>query len=245
MLEKIKYGQKLGDFNEKFVDNLIKLIHEYELLELERQVILEQKKKRLKYFKQGRLFIEDGPEYEWYFNDDSYRINMLYTELKSDLWSIVNGFYQLDRHEKEDIIWSSIWKVYKEYDILYNDLSRLIYRTIKRSCIDMVRTKERVKRGNGEKPIYLDDTRDDKPQIQIECREKAYDTVDMIDWLEQIKPSLSNIEYEYIKLIITEPHFDKIKKVEICKELNISRPSLDKLIKNLKLNNNITELRKN
>ena len=106
----------------------------------------------------------------------------------------------------------------------------------------MVRTKERVKRGNGEKPIYLDDNRDDKPQIQIECKENAYDTVDLLDWLEQIKPTLSNNEYKYIKLMIIEPHSYKMTNVEIGQELNVKEGAIRHIRKHLKSNKHLIAL---
>lgn len=228
MLEKIKYGKKLGDFNEQFVDEWINELHKY---------------KRHKYFRQGRLFIEDTFEYKWFqYESEDEKLMHMYKETKKVCGNKIKGFYQLDEHEKESVLWDSILAVYTKYDVCEYDYLSLIPKTVSNKAIDLVRSKERIKRGGDTEFIYIDEKRDDRKQVQIECTEKSYAKTECIEWLEQIKPTLSNNEYNYLKLIITENHSDEMSKVEICDELHISRPTLDKIIKSLQHNKHLIEL---
>ena len=232
MLEKIKKGKKLGDFND-FIDQFYLWAIECNRM------------RRQHYFKQGRLFLADTFIYQLCkLESEEEKIELFYSKMKAELNYMISRYGDtIDEHDIEGLLYDSINEVIQLIDTNDIENHKALARTyFYNKCMNLIKYRTTKKRGGGEKPIYIDDNRDDKPQIQIECREKAYDTVDILDWLEQIKPTLSTTEYEYIKLIIEENHSDEMTKVEICQELNISRPTLDKLIKNLKSNKHLIAL---
>lgn len=214
MLEKIKYGKKLGDFNEQFVDEWISELHKY---------------KRHMYFKQGRLFLEDTEEFIWYYGvTEDDQIETIYEVYRNDCWTVANSFYQLDKHEKESIIWDSMYIVNKKYNIIVDNFDSLLPTIIQTKCIDLVRSKERLKRGGKDIPKSLDNEDEYEEPGEIDY---GYEEMELKIYIQQMSIHFTKKEYKYLQLIISTPF--RLSNVEAANILGMSEGGIRKLKKSL------------
>ena len=176
--------------------------------------------------------------------DVNSMIKVFYDEMQTEYNYLVTKYEGLlDAHDIEEILFDSIIDVgYFSNTNEIGNFRALARKCLHDNCVDLIRKRKAKKRGGDVKFHYLDDKRDDRKQVQIECVEKAYDTVDFLEWLEQIKPTLSDNEYNYLKLAITENHFDNMSNTEIAKELNVTEGTIRNIKKNLKSNKHLLAL---
>ena len=182
------------------------------------------------------ITLQDLQEYE--SKTDNDKIEYVYSKLKRSCWKVVNKYYQLDNDDKESIILESIYTVVIKYDVSKDNFNNLIYRTIKNNCINLIRRNEAKKRGEG---IQEENINSPIVEPYLNVKDNSYSTVESNLLLEDIRPYLSSNEYEYLKLVIDEPHIFEMSKIEICEVLHISRPTLNSVIRNIKSKSDLLE----
>ena len=174
------------------------------------------------------ITLQDLQEYE--SKTDSDKIEYVYSKLKRSCWKVVNKYYQLDNDDKESIILESIYTVVIKYDVSKDNFNNLIYRTIKNNCINLIRRNEAKKRGEG---IQEENINSPIVEPYLNVKDNSYSIVESKLLLEDIRPYLSSNEYEYLKLVIQEPHFDEMSNIEIANILNITEGGVRYIRKSL------------
>ena len=174
------------------------------------------------------ITLQDLQEYE--SKTDNDKIEYVYSKLKGSCWKVVNKYYQLDNDDKESIILESIYTVVIKYDVSKDNFNNLIYRTIKNNCINLIRRNEAKKRGEG---IQEENINSPIVEPYLNVKDNSYSNVECNLLLEDIRPYLSSNEYEYLKLVIQEPHIFEMSNIEIANILNITEGGVRYIRKSL------------
>ena len=153
-------------------------------------------------------------------------IQQIYDTDNKLFWQITHHYAkQLNNEEKQELIYYSIYKAINRYGLLEDDhMKNLICKVLKNECLQILRY-------NTNHDIEYIPINDIIPPLILD---KEYSTVEMIEWLEEIKDILTIHEYKYLHLLFTEPNILEISITDIAKQLGISRRYFYAMRKGLK-----------
>lgn len=203
-------------FDEPFVNKWVKA--------LENIKHIENKKRRAKGLGSSKIILSKTLEYQWIcVLSVNTRIDMIYSLIKNDIKvrKQLKSFYQLDDHEREGLLLDSIQELVTNYIPFGNKYDATLRQIIHNKGVDMVRAKDTIKNGKDYTFISLNtENEEHKEAFQLGQIDGRLKDIEFKMYLQEIKPTLTPNEINFINLVINEP---KMNATEMIKELNISR----------------------
>ena len=163
-------------------------------------------------------------EYEWCECSINDKIEYLYKHYIKLCKYKVNTIQGLDEHTKLECILDAMWEVAKKPNTQFeniNSIKNLLCTIAYNKCCNKLHYTTTKKRGGEVNTYSLEQQYNEETELDtniLDTEEKIY--------VEQLKPHLTNIEYELVKLIIEEPHI--LSNYEYARLLNVSETAIRK-----------------
>lgn len=161
--------------------------------------------------------------------DDNNKIKKILREYKKLGLNVASKYTVLDPATRESIVYESaldvcniISKDFKKFADIKN-----LYCTIIRNKCNMEADYKNAKKRGGDAITY---------SLEEQYAEEEYTDTNILDvettlYLQQLKPQLTTREYEFVKLILKEPHI--LTNTEYASIMEVSEATIRKIKKSL------------
>lgn len=175
-------------------------------------------------------------QYEWCSMEDNEKIKTILREYKKLGLKVASKYTVLDPATRESVVYEAALDV---CGIISNDYRQLdniknLYCTIIRNKCNTIADYENTKKRGGEVTFY---------SLEEQYAEQQYIDTNILDtetaiYIQQLKDYLTTREYEFIKLLIKEPHL--LTNTEYASIMQVSEATIRKIKKSLqtKITNN-------
>lgn len=168
-------------------------------------------------------------QYEWCSMGDNEKIKTILREYKKLGLKVASKYTVLDPATRESVVYESALDV---CDVLRDDYRQLddiknLYCTIIRNKCNNIADYENAKKRGGEVIIC---------SLEEQYSEQQYSDTNILDtetilYIQQLKDHLTAREYEFINLLIKEPHL--LTNTEYASIMEVSEATIRKMKKNL------------
>lgn len=175
-------------------------------------------------------------QYEWCTMEENEKIKTILREYKKLGLKVASKYTVLDPATRESVVYEAALEV---CNIISNDYRQLdniknLYCTIIRNKCNTIADYENTKKRGGEVTFY---------SLEEQYAEQPYTDTNILDmetaiYIQQLKDHLTTREYEFIKLLIKEPHL--LTNTEYASIMQVSEATIRKIKKSLqtKITNN-------
>lgn len=178
----------------------------------------------------------DINEYKWCTMEDNEKIKTILREYKKLGLKVASKYTVLDPATRESVVYEAALDVcgiiredYRQLDNIKN-----LYCTIIHNKCNTIADYENTKKRGGEVTFY---------SLEEQYEEQPYTDTNILDietaiYIQQLKDYLTPREYEFIKLLIKEPHL--LTNTEYASIMQVSEATIRKIKKSLqtKITNN-------
>lgn len=168
-------------------------------------------------------------QYEWCNMEDNEKIKIILREYKKLGLKVANKYTVLDPATRESVVYESALEVCNIISNDYRQLSDIknLYCTIIRNKCNTIADYENTKKRGGEVITC---------SLEEQYAEQQYTDTNILDietaiYIQQLKDHLTTREYEFIKLLIKEPHL--LTNTEYASIMQVSEATIRKIKKSL------------
>lgn len=168
-------------------------------------------------------------QYEWCNMNDNEKIKIILREYKKLGLKVASKYTVLDPATRESVVYESALDV---CNILSKDYRKLpdiknLYCTIIRNKCNTIADYENTKKRGGEVTFY---------SLEDQYAEQEYIDTNILDmetilYIQQLKGHLTPREYEFVKILLKEPHI--LTNTEYASIMEVSEATIRKIKKSL------------